>query len=148
MLSGAWLAGAPETERNKLQRICRDIGIAYQLTDDLLGTFGGDSETGKPTDSDIQERKHTTLAQQALARADKGQRERLVRVFRSAEPLDEAEVAEVRSIFVESGAKDAVNEQAQKLSDSAHAGVYRLKISDDAAASFSELITVLAKRNA
>lgn len=47
-----------------------DIGIAFQLRDDLLGVFGDPSVTGKPSGDDLIAGKRTVLFAMALARAD------------------------------------------------------------------------------
>ncbi len=59
--AGAILAGASEETVAKLGDFGRDIGIAYQLVDDLLGVFGAEEETGKTTVGDLREGKRTVL---------------------------------------------------------------------------------------
>jgi geranylgeranyl diphosphate synthase type II len=59
--AGAILAGANEETVATLAAFGRDIGIAYQLVDDLLGVFGTESETGKTTKGDLREGKRTVL---------------------------------------------------------------------------------------
>ena len=59
--AGAILAGANEETVATLAAFGRDIGIAYQLVDDLLGVFGAESETGKTTIGDLREGKRTVL---------------------------------------------------------------------------------------
>jgi len=59
--AGAVLAGASEKAVACLGRFGRDIGIAYQIVDDLLGVFGTEAETGKTTMGDLREGKRTVL---------------------------------------------------------------------------------------
>lgn len=59
--AGAILAGASEETVATLGDFGRDIGIAYQLVDDLLGVFGAEEETGKTTVGDLREGKRTVL---------------------------------------------------------------------------------------
>jgi geranylgeranyl diphosphate synthase, type I len=75
---GAILAGASPDVRAALDAFARPLGIAFQLRDDLLGTFGDPSQTGKPHGSDIRQGKRTaiiaeletsSIAQPLLARA-------------------------------------------------------------------------------
>nr|WP_228000978.1 polyprenyl synthetase family protein [Nocardia australiensis] len=47
-----------------------DIGVAFQLRDDLLGVFGDPQVTGKPSGDDLREGKRTVLVAEALRRAD------------------------------------------------------------------------------
>lgn len=64
---GAAIANAPA---NSLLRYGRDIGVAYQLRDDLLGVFGDPAVTGKPAGDDLREGKRTVLLATALQLLD------------------------------------------------------------------------------
>jgi geranylgeranyl diphosphate synthase, type II len=59
--AGAILAGASEEVVSTLGDFGREIGIAYQIVDDLLGVFGLEEETGKTTTGDLREGKRTVL---------------------------------------------------------------------------------------
>ena len=59
--AGAILAGAPEEVISTLGDFGREIGIAYQIVDDLLGVFGLEEETGKTTLGDLREGKRTVM---------------------------------------------------------------------------------------
>lgn len=65
--AGAILAGAPEETVTTLADFGRDMGIAYQIVDDLLGVFGEESETGKSAVGDLREGKRTVLIAYASA---------------------------------------------------------------------------------
>jgi geranylgeranyl diphosphate synthase type II len=67
--AGAILAGASEETVTTLGDFGRDIGIAYQLVDDLLGVFGAEEETGKTTIGDLREGKRTVLIAYATSSA-------------------------------------------------------------------------------
>jgi geranylgeranyl diphosphate synthase type I len=54
---GAVLAGAPEPARAALRTFGEQLGLAFQLVDDLLGIWGDPSVTGKPVLADLRERK-------------------------------------------------------------------------------------------
>lgn len=51
--SGALLAGAPEDEVQAMRRYGYNIGMAYQVGDDLLDFEGDESDIGKPVGSDL-----------------------------------------------------------------------------------------------
>ncbi len=63
---GAALAGADDDLVSAYRRFGTDLGIAFQLRDDLLGVFGDPAVTGKPAGDDLREGKRTLLV--ALAR--------------------------------------------------------------------------------
>ena len=67
---GAALAGADDALVAALRTYGTDIGIAFQLRDDLLGVFGDPAVTGKPSGDDLREGKRTVLIAEALRRAD------------------------------------------------------------------------------
>ena len=59
--SGAVLAGAFDETIDKLGDFGRNIGIAYQIVDDVLGVFGRSESTGKSTLGDLREGKRTVI---------------------------------------------------------------------------------------
>ncbi|WP_306253451.1 polyprenyl synthetase family protein [Parvularcula sp. IMCC14364] len=56
---GAYLAQAGQPETDALQRFAADIGLAFQITDDLLDVSGSAAQTGKPTGQDAMNSKPT-----------------------------------------------------------------------------------------
>ncbi|WP_330253764.1 polyprenyl synthetase family protein [Nocardia sp. NBC_00565] len=67
---GAALADADARLIEAYRTFGTDIGIAFQLRDDLLGVFGDPAVTGKPSGDDLREGKRTVLVAEALRRAD------------------------------------------------------------------------------
>ncbi|WP_121254907.1 polyprenyl synthetase family protein [Nocardioides ferulae] len=61
MQCGAVLAGADESVVASLGLVGRQLGLAFQLYDDLLGTFGDPARTGKSAGGDLREGKQTPL---------------------------------------------------------------------------------------
>ncbi|WP_138445069.1 polyprenyl synthetase family protein [Sinomonas susongensis] len=59
--AGAVLAGAGQEAVDAVGRVGTLVGVAYQVIDDVLGTFGDERQTGKPTSSDLREGKLTVL---------------------------------------------------------------------------------------
>ena len=68
---GAALAGAGPELVDGYRRFGADIGVAFQLRDDLLGVFGDPAVTGKPAGDDLREGKRTLLLAVALERAER-----------------------------------------------------------------------------
>jgi geranylgeranyl diphosphate synthase type I len=66
VVMGAHLAGATEDQVVALASFAEPLGVAFQLRDDLLGTFGDPATTGKPAGNDLREGKRTALVVEAL----------------------------------------------------------------------------------
>ncbi|GAA2225836.1 polyprenyl synthetase family protein [Herbiconiux moechotypicola] len=64
--AGAVLALASAEAEEALAGFGRNIGIAYQIVDDLLGVFGDERDTGKTTVGDLREGKSTVLFAHAV----------------------------------------------------------------------------------
>jgi geranylgeranyl diphosphate synthase, type II len=99
--AGAVLAGADEAHLPVLGAFGRDLGIAYQATDDLLGVFGDERQTGKSTLGDLREGKRTVpIAFAATTNAWPG-----IRQFLGKPDLSAAEADRVRDALVACGAE-------------------------------------------
>jgi geranylgeranyl diphosphate synthase, type I len=68
---GAVLAGAPQDTVGALRVFGAQVGLAFQLVDDVLGIWGDPAVTGKPVFSDLRSRKKSLPVSYALA-ADPG----------------------------------------------------------------------------
>ena len=112
---GAVLAGADDTMLEGLERYGSPIGEAFQLRDDLLGTFGEEGVLGKPVDSDIREGKRTLLYAKALELLDEPERDELLELWGSGDAIGPAEVARARELLEECGARAAMEELLEAL---------------------------------
>lgn len=68
---GAILAGADEKERTAVDEYCRNLGIAFQIRDDILDVVGNEAVLGKRTGSDVQNNKNTYVSLTSIDEADK-----------------------------------------------------------------------------
>ena len=66
---GALLAGAPQEDVDKLDRIAENIGVAFQIKDDILDVIGDSEELGKPVGSDEEEGKVTYVTMYGIDKA-------------------------------------------------------------------------------
>lgn len=99
--AGAILAGASEEVVTTLGDFGREIGIAYQIVDDLLGVFGLEAETGKTTIGDLREGKRTVLIAYASSTREWAE----VEAVFGTETLTEADASRIRDVLVGCGAR-------------------------------------------
>lgn len=74
MQIGALIAGAPADDATKLYEFGKNLGIAFQLQDDYLDTYGDPAKVGKQIGGDIQANKKTFLAITAMQHASETQK--------------------------------------------------------------------------
>ncbi len=98
---GSILGGAEKPQVHQVYRFGRYMGIAFQLQDDLLDTFGETGKVGKKKGGDIAQNKKTYLILEALDRAGGDLKKELQR-WMSTQPADEeAKVKRVIEILRE-----------------------------------------------
>ena len=119
---GAAIAGADADLVAAYRSFGADIGIAFQLRDDLLGVFGDPAVTGKPSGDDLREGKRTVLFATALKRAD--DQDPAAAAFlraRIGTDLGVDDLARVRAILVDVGAVEHIERQIEIRADRAMA---------------------------
>ena len=78
---GAILGGGNSKIIRKMGSFGYNLGIAFQIIDDILGVFGDEKKTGKPVGSDLREGKKTILVIKGLREADQRQRKAILNVL-------------------------------------------------------------------
>lgn len=102
---GAIIGDASEKDRNLFYQFGLNIGMAFQIQDDLLDSFGEESKTGKKVGGDICNNKKTLLLIYALQNSHKTQKELLYNWLQTNE-INEHKIEEVTQIFIDSGARN------------------------------------------
>lgn len=97
---GGITANASKDEQNHLYQFGINMGIAFQLKDDLLDAFGEEADFGKQIGGDIRANKKTFLVLKALQLANEKQKQDLVSYF-SSEDQSEQKVMAVKNIFTD-----------------------------------------------
>ncbi|MBR2031573.1 MAG: polyprenyl synthetase family protein [Alistipes sp.] len=112
---GAILAGASDNDCKRLYDFAREVGLAFQLQDDLLDSYG-DERLGKKIGGDILEGKKTILMIEAFSRANEEQRE-VLRTTHLRKDLSDAEkISTIKALYDELGVPERVEQQiAQKF---------------------------------
>ncbi|WP_187292850.1 polyprenyl synthetase family protein [Beutenbergia cavernae] len=115
LVAGAILAGAAPGARAALADVGRAVGAAYQLRDDVLGTFGDELVTGKSTSSDLRGGKVTALVAYARHTDHAAELDALL----ALPAPGAAEIEAMRTVLVRSGALDLVEQLIDDLLRSA-----------------------------
>ncbi|MHC1609212.1 MAG: polyprenyl synthetase family protein [Candidatus Methanofastidiosia archaeon] len=105
-----------------LDDYAKAMAKAFQIHDDILGTFGSEQVTGKPSYSDITEGKRTLMVIKAFENADARQKKRLESVL-GYEHASKEDVIEVRDIFKDTGAYEYCNDLARSFVEKSKAFV-------------------------
>lgn len=110
---GAVLAGAPRDVVGALSTFGAQLGIAFQLVDDLLGIWGDPAVTGKPVFSDLRSRKKTLPLTYALTHGGPAGRELACWLAGSDTP-GEAGLRRVAELVEAAGGRDWAAAEAQR----------------------------------
>ncbi len=98
---GALVAGAPIKEADKLYKFGENIGIAFQIQDDILDAFGNPDKFGKTAGGDILNDKKTIMMIHARQNANDDQRAKLTAQYSTPEE----KVKAVQQLFTDLGSK-------------------------------------------
>lgn len=107
---GALVGGASKEDADALYDFGINIGLGFQLKDDLLDTFGNEKVFGKKTGGDIISNKKTYLYLQALEVAGERSKAELIELYNSNDVSYEDKIKRVKEIFAQIKVDQAANE--------------------------------------
>ncbi|MFQ6330968.1 polyprenyl synthetase family protein [Nocardia sp. CWNU-33] len=119
---GALMVGATADRMRRLNQFGRQLGLAYQLADDLLGIWGDPEVTGKPVYSDLVRRKKSLPAAAALQSDSPAGREFAHR-YSSGTELEPYEFDELAALIELAGGRRWAEEQLAQCCDAARASL-------------------------
>lgn len=103
LLVGVCLGKVSSRQRAAIGAFGTNVGLAFQIRDDILGVFGDEKTIGKSILSDMREGKNTILIYKARDLANSGQKSRLAKLWGKRDG-DSQDIREVREILSASGA--------------------------------------------
>jgi geranylgeranyl diphosphate synthase type I len=147
-LGAAAAADRPDVQA-AFHELGTDLGVAFQLRDDVLGVFGDPAVTGKPSGDDLRSGKRTVLLAEAVERADKSDpaAAKLLRTSVGTE-LTDAQVQELCQVIESVGALAAVEEHIDMLTRRALDVLAATPIDAHAKAGLAELAGRASNRSA
>jgi len=148
LLIGATLGGGTSSQKKAISQYAILTGQAFQIQDDILGTFGTEKVTGKPADSDVKEGKQTILIIKAFEFASESEKEKIGKTLGN-QNASQNEINVVRKIIEKVGALDyakklstGLTEDGQKSLDFAEP-----KLTQEANTFLKQLSDFVAKRS-
>ncbi len=147
------LGAAAAADRPDVQRIFHelgtDLGVAFQLRDDVLGVFGDPVVTGKPSGDDLRSGKRTVLLAEAVERAERTDpvAAKLLRTSIGSD-LSEAQVRELCLVIESVGALAAVEDRIETMTRRALETLATAPIDGHAKVGLAELGRLASNRSA
>ncbi len=150
--ASAVLGGLVATDDEEVLRALgeygRNLGIAFQIRDDILGLAGDEKVLGKPVYSDIREGKKTILVIYALSRLGREEREKLLSTLGKRSATRE-ELEEAANLIKKSGAVEYAESVARDYAGRAKTALNKIDfVNDEAKRLLEELVDFVVGRQA
>jgi geranylgeranyl diphosphate synthase, type I len=142
---GAAMSGCSDRTLSGLGRYGTAIGEAFQLRDDLLGAFGSEAVTGKPSGGDLVERKATSVVIAAHQLADAPTRRQLTELMHNGE-LDDTAIDRWRTLIVTTGAVQWIEDLISDRVASARDELDELRLDESVRAALANMAAVCTER--
>jgi octaprenyl-diphosphate synthase len=118
MRVGGILGGATATQEERLAQYGRDLGIAFQIVDDVLDLTASESVLGKPVASDLREGKVTMAVIHALDQCTPAERHQIETVLHDR-AFNGVTHAEILTILNRYGSLEYASKEAARYAESA-----------------------------
>ena len=122
MQMGAILADATPEDEKRVAEYGRNLGMAFQIVDDVLDLTASEEILGKPVASDLREGKVTMAVVHALERASAAERELVGTVLRER-TFKSVSYAHILEMLQRYGSLEAAMERAQEYSEAARQAI-------------------------
>lgn len=143
---GAIVSDASEEVQDKIYEFGRLLGIAFQIQDDYLDTFGDQAVFGKQIGGDIIENKKTYLYLKALEQADASSAEQLRHLYTISPEDPSSKIETAKQIFKESGAEKATTAKIKEFTELAFEHLEQINVSEKGKHYLKEFGTNLMNR--
>ena len=143
---GALVAGADALEQERFALFGREIGLAFQIRDDILGIWGEGSATGKPVGADIARRKKTLPVVHAFQQAVGADREILRSVY-AKQDVEDADIDSVLDILQRWNSRYFAQGLAEDHRSNAMGALSRTGIAFESRVNFDQLTEFILERD-
>ena len=145
--AGALIGGASDMDAAHFYNLGLNLGLAFQIQDDLLDTFGDQDIFGKKIGGDIIQNKKTYLYLKALELADSNQKAKLISLYNDNLMKKDDKIAEVKAIFKDLKIKDHAENLIEELMGNAFEHYHALSVPEEKLKEVKNLMNYLLKRN-
>lgn len=143
---GAIVSGAPVNEASHLEQFGINVGIAFQLQDDLLDVYGKVHEFGKEIGGDIIANKKTFLMLKAIELAD-GENEELLQKWIPINNQDKEKIEKITQVYNELGIQELTMSEMRFYSDKAYDALDKVDLPESKKKTLKQLTESLLVRN-
>ena len=128
---GALLAEAPDDDVNNLYKFGEQLGLAFQLQDDLLDVYGDEQVFGKAIGGDITSNKKTYMLINAINRANPEQRDELMRWIDARDFDRQEKIAAVTRLYDEIGIRQLCEQKINYYFDECRKYLAKVQVSNE-----------------
>ncbi|RMG86172.1 MAG: polyprenyl synthetase family protein [Bacteroidetes bacterium] len=146
MQIGALIGGATPEQAQHLYHFAENIGLAFQIQDDLLDTFGDPEKFGKKVGGDIIQNKKTFLLLKAFELANDEQKQQLTNWMSQKNADENAKVEGVKKIYNELNVSALAESLKQKYQSRAFEHLRKLQLPDERLVAIKSLADSLLSR--
>jgi geranylgeranyl diphosphate synthase type II len=146
MKIGALVGQASEEDAEHLYQFGRNIGIAFQLQDDYLDTFGDPEKFGKKVGGDIAQNKKTFLILKALEVASIAIRNRLLQLMNDQTKVEEVRIAAITNTLRELNIDELTKEKKNEYQQQAFEHLNAVSVSEERKQPLRDLADMLLDR--
>ena len=143
---GGIVAEANDLNINLLYKIGLNLGIAFQLEDDLLDCFGDQEKFGKKIGGDIIEKKKTLLYLFTNSKLESEKKLEFENIFNSNEIEDSKKINSIKSFYETSGALKYVKTKVKVYFDKAEQLINKLELDNDTRRKLNQFSKTLLNR--
>lgn len=143
---GAIVSELNSKEINALYEVGKNLGLAFQLEDDLLDCFGDESKFGKKIGGDIIQKKKTLLFIHTLSKLDNDKRLEFENIFFSDNTDESVKISLIKKYYKDSGAVNYLNKKVKEYSEHAKKIINQMQIDDNKKLSLNKFSEQLLNR--
>lgn len=147
IVSAASLATADAALIKNYGEFADNIGIAFQIRDDILGIWGDKAKTGKSTANDLRRKKKTLPVVYTLDKASGQRKKKIRKLYTQPEPLSDKEIDFMRENLDRAGAHDYAQNLANQYREKAFTALHQTNITNQAQLELEAIAKFLVDRS-